>query len=320
MNTSETVCVIIPAYRAAATIGRAVRSALAQDHVAQVIVVDDASKDDTAQAAQAADDGSGRLVVITQSQNAGPAAARNRALAMANTDWAALLDSDDYYLPGRIATLLASAHDADLIADDLFQVDEGHEDVPPRRLIGDRLPLPRQIALTEFVTSNVTQRGQNRVEMGFIKPLMRLDFLRAHAITYRADMRLGEDYELYVRALASGARFRLVPAAGYVSVVRQGSLSGNHTEHDLQILRDCNLDLMRLPGLMPDQIDALRAHYNSVNCRLQWRLLITAVKGRDFYAAVRTFYHPGPVPFYLLEKLGGEIIARTRRMIFRTKA
>jgi len=69
-DASATVCrdvtVVIAAWRADGTIGRAVASALAQPEAAEVVVVDDASGDDgaTLAAARAADDGTGRLIVL----------------------------------------------------------------------------------------------------------------------------------------------------------------------------------------------------------------------------------------------------------------
>jgi succinoglycan biosynthesis protein ExoU len=66
-DESAAIGVVIAAWNAAPTIGRAIASALVQPEVAEVIVVDDASADETMAAALAADDG--------------PAAARNRAIA-----------------------------------------------------------------------------------------------------------------------------------------------------------------------------------------------------------------------------------------------
>ncbi len=50
----DKVAVIIPAHNARRTIAQAIRSALAEPEVAEVVVVDDASGDDTAAIARAA--------------------------------------------------------------------------------------------------------------------------------------------------------------------------------------------------------------------------------------------------------------------------
>ena len=311
--STSTVCVVIAAYNAAATVGRAVESALAQPEAAEVIVVDDASTDDTAASAQSADDGSGRLRILQQSRNFGPSAARNRAIAESRSPWIAVLDADDFFLPGRLKSLLAYRDEADLIADDMWQVSEGNIDGPRRNLLGRSLPQPATISFAEFVLSNVTKQGRQRAELGFIKPLMRRAFIAAHAIHYREDMRLGEDFELYARALALGARLLVIPAQGYVSVVRPGSLSGLHSETDLLRLRDCTRQIAQDIRLNDIDKKSLAAHYRSVDCRLQWRLLILAVKNNDWKAALATFARPWPVPAYLVKQLALQVWIRSTK-------
>jgi succinoglycan biosynthesis protein ExoU len=128
-------------------------------------------------------------------------------------------------------------------------------------------------------------------------------------------MRLGEDYELYSRALALGAKLLLVPAMGYVSVVRTNSLSGRHSEVDLRHLRDCDLELLALPNLGRDDRKALRQHYLSIDCRLQWRLLILAVKQRNIRKVMATLARPMPVPLYLFRQLTEQFILRVGRKL-----
>jgi succinoglycan biosynthesis protein ExoU len=115
-------------------------------------------------------------------------------------------------------------------------------------------------------------------------------------------MRLGEDYELYARALALGARFFVCGSAGYVSVERPGSLSKDHDETDLQRLRDCDDDIAAIRPLSAAEQAALRRHWQSVDRRLQWRRLISAVKRRDPGMALSTFGSID-VALYLIGKL-----------------
>lgn len=308
------VTVIIAAFEAASTIERAIRSVLSEPNVAEIIVVDDASTDGTADVARACDDGSGRLTVLVQDKNLGPSAARNRAIRHSVSPWMTVLDSDDFMLPHRISGLLAQAdkygEEIDVIADDMYQVDEQDINGPRRLLLGGRVSLPMKVDFSVFVMSNVTHKNRERAELGFIKPLIRRSFLETHAITYREDMRLGEDFELYARALGCGARMVVFPAQGYVSVVRPASLSSRHSEHDLLQLRNCDDDLMAdLPLSSQDKM-ALRHHYLGIDCRLQWRYMILAVKHRDIFGMMKIFFRPMPVPVYVLGKLWEQFVLR----------
>lgn len=306
------VCVIIAAYNAEKTIARAIVSALAQENVAEIVVVDDASTDATPQAAQSADDGTNRLKILRQPKNAGPSAARNRAIAESASPWLTVLDADDFFLPGRITGLLQQTANADFIADNMWQVPESDINAPRRSLLDSPPTSPEPVTFEQFVLSNVTREGKPRAELGFIKPLMRRSFLDAHQLRYQEHMRLGEDFELYARALGLGARMVLLPAQGYISVVRPNSLSGQHTETDLRNLRDCDHALLASLPLNPSGKHALRQHFLSLDCRLQWRLLILAVKQRNVKAGLATFIRPWPVPLYLTRKLLEQCALRSK--------
>ena len=55
----------------------------------------------------------------------GPAAARNKALALAHGEWVAIMDSDDFMHPERLTKLVEVArHDnADIVADNIVEFD-----------------------------------------------------------------------------------------------------------------------------------------------------------------------------------------------------
>lgn len=204
------VAILIPAFQAEATIQRAVASALAQTVAVEVIVIDDASPDQTAAIAQDLDDGRGVLKVLTQPQNAGPAAARNLAIAESSAPWIALLDADDWMEPERLANLLdiANAHGGDpafdMVADDLWRVHEYALDGPRTRLLEAVDFTPFTLDFATFVLGNLHGARGSRGEYGFLKPLMRRGFLEEADLSYDPTMRLGEDYDLYARALSQG--------------------------------------------------------------------------------------------------------------------
>jgi glycosyltransferase involved in cell wall biosynthesis len=100
------VSVVIPAYNRAATIGAAIDSVLRQTwEDFELVVVDDASTDGTLAAARAIADP--RLRVVAAPRNLGAAGARNLGVAEARGTWIAFQDSDDEWLPEKLAKQMA---------------------------------------------------------------------------------------------------------------------------------------------------------------------------------------------------------------------
>jgi succinoglycan biosynthesis protein ExoU len=297
------VTVIIAAWRAAGTIGKAVASALAQPETAEVVVVDDASGDDgaTLAAARAADDGSGRLTVFALDRNSGPARARNAAIRASKAPWIAVLDSDDFMEPGRFAKLSA-LRDAglDFIADDLLQTPEGQTPADGRPMWFEDDQTPVDVTLDVFFRSCISSPKRKRRELGFLKPLMRRAFLEQHGLAYEETMRLGEDFDLYSRALVAGAKMRLVPWAGYVSVMRKGSLSLRHSRNDLVALLAGKKRLLASGKLSAAQTRLLKSVYATSNARLMWvDFMAYARKGAVFHAAWVMLKDPRQAPYLL---------------------
>jgi glycosyltransferase involved in cell wall biosynthesis len=93
------ISVIIPTYNRAALLPRAVESVLAQEDVSlELIVVDDGSTDNTGSVLQ----NLSHSIRYVRIPHAGVSAARNRGIREAVANWIAFLDSDDYWLPGKL--------------------------------------------------------------------------------------------------------------------------------------------------------------------------------------------------------------------------
>jgi glycosyltransferase involved in cell wall biosynthesis len=104
------ISVVIPVWNRAHVIGRAVASVVGQDlppgvdWSLQVLIVDDGSTDDLAGALRPF---GAQVVHIRHERNAGAAAARNTGITAAQCDYLAFLDSDDLWLPGKLAEQIA---------------------------------------------------------------------------------------------------------------------------------------------------------------------------------------------------------------------
>jgi glycosyltransferase involved in cell wall biosynthesis len=98
------ISVVIAAYNASATLGRAIRSVLAQTRPAdEIIVVDDGSTDTTADIVRQF----GLQVRLITQPNGGVSVARNTGIQHACGDWIAFLDADDQWLPEKLAVQAA---------------------------------------------------------------------------------------------------------------------------------------------------------------------------------------------------------------------
>ena len=188
--------VIMPAFQAAATIERAIASVVAQTFTDwELIVVDDASTDETTALAERCATRDLRIRVIRLEQNQGAAAAMNRGWQSTRAPFVAIHDADDESLPGRLAAQLAFMQnhpEIDVLGGGARFVDEAG-----RTLAWVRHPMEhaelaaRRWRQSPFVHSTV---------------VMRREFLTVTG-GYPAGMRLAEDYDLWMRGFADG-RFR----------------------------------------------------------------------------------------------------------------
>lgn len=95
------ISVVVPTYNRADLLRRAVESILAQTYDAfEVLIVDDASTDETESVVATVQDP--RVRYIRQPQNRGVAAARNRGMREARGGLIAFLDSDDEWTPSKL--------------------------------------------------------------------------------------------------------------------------------------------------------------------------------------------------------------------------
>src|SRR6516165_11380372 len=133
--TTPFVSVIMANYNGAAHLADAIRSAQSQSlRNLEIIVSDDSSSDDSIAIVSKLMAEDPRIRLVRACRNGGPAAARNKALALTQGEWVAIMDSDDLMHPNRLTTLVEVArHDnADIVADNLVEFDpNGSESLRP---------------------------------------------------------------------------------------------------------------------------------------------------------------------------------------------
>ncbi len=270
--------VIIAAYNTGPYIEKAVRSALDQTHASlEVILVDDASTDNTFNIAQKIEDE--RLICLKHDANQGPATARNTALSRANGAWIAVLDGDDWMHPARLENLLKTANNqnADIVVDNPVTV---HEETQAQAPLFQKIQLQENtlLSLDDFL---------KHPELGYLKPVFKASFLKEHKLQYDSNLKIGEDYQLIVEALASGAKCVIGPSGGYIYTQRSSSISfRSHSESiEKQIEQLCQfLDRYDLDAtskrLGQKYVSRLKAH-------MTYEAIIQDIKDKAFGQALK---------------------------------
>ncbi len=287
---------IMAAHNAAPFVEAAVRSALGQvDATVEVIVVDDASTDDTADIVAAIAEQDTRVRLIRRSAKAGPSVARNEAFGAARGTWLAILDADDLVTPDRSRSLLdlAAATSADMVADNFerFWVDGVSSGVTMIPTASQ--PYAFMVSVADFLHGN--EMFGRDARLGYVKPMFRTAFIRANQISHREDVFIGEDYLLCLSALLADARFVVTSQSFYKYRTRQGSLSWrmdtNHVDKLLAAHRD--LELNKRYRDSPEILSASRI-YNDALSRAgdMSRIIEIAKQGGWAHAFGRTAVRP----------------------------
>ncbi|MEZ5857109.1 MAG: glycosyltransferase family 2 protein [Hyphomicrobiaceae bacterium] len=234
--TTPSVSVVVAAFNAAPTIARAIASVRAQTLADwELIVVDDASTDSTAEIVGGFAEAAPRIRLITMAVNQGQSTARNAGIAAARGQWVAILDADDAYEPDRLATLVsaATAQGLDLIADNQLIYDAplgviSRTALPTVcdeswSLWNDPVCYPHVLTLVDYIANSRIGRP---FVWGLLKPVFRRQFLLEHSLAYQPAYRMSEDFLLLCEALIKGARAAVHPAPLYVYTTSRGDISG----------------------------------------------------------------------------------------------
>ena len=100
-TNDPTVSVVMPVYNVERYVGEAIASVLAQTYEDfELIIVDDGGQDQSMEICEQFDD---ERIFIVRQKNRGLAGARNTGIAAARGKFIALIDSDDRWLPEKLA-------------------------------------------------------------------------------------------------------------------------------------------------------------------------------------------------------------------------
>jgi glycosyltransferase involved in cell wall biosynthesis len=220
------VSVVIPTRNRSALLAMSLRGVLAQRDVAlEVIVVDEASEDDTRSVIAKLDDP--RIRVVRHDTCQGVSAARNRGVAEARAEWIAFLDDDDLWAPDKLAQQLHAARETGAP-----WVYVGHVNVNiHNEVTGGEPPLLPEALLRELPARNVVPGGCSGVMVS----------KRALASAGGFDVRLQPlaDWDLWLRLARTGPPACVPrPLVAYRVHGHQMSLDAARVEREFSILSE----------------------------------------------------------------------------------
>lgn len=271
---STLVSIILPTFNRDDLLPRSLGSVITQTYPDwELIVWDDGSTDTTASLVRSYNDPRIRYVY---SDNRGPAWARNQAARLVRGEYLAFLDSDDEWLPQKLAAQVSAldAHtDVDLLFSDFINIRAGS----PKTARGFE---QNQRAMRHMV---VEQAGEDLffVKGGLLEGLAIQNFIATPTVMLRreaweecggfnAELKHSEDFELWWRMGLSGKRFAFSRNASLKRIKPAGSLSSPNragVQHRLQALDICAEQAARKGR--PELVARLRLAYRNA-----WQHLI----------------------------------------------
>lgn len=237
--------IIMPVYNRAGALERTLRSIRLQKFTNfELLIIDDASTDDTAKRVEALAKVDSRIRLIRLEKNGGPGPARNAAIEQARGHYIRICDSDDYYPPEALAVMAKQIErrPADLIAGNLLR---WHSRLKEAR------PYPGPWLITRDVDSdNVLELQELWSMLLFHRCAFRREFLMENHIRFD-DLRRGEDPAFMASVLSNAKTFSLIQDVVYLFHVRPREhrftyqdICNEYSSHELiiQRMKDAGLE------------------------------------------------------------------------------
>ncbi len=210
-GTSPKVTVVVPVYNEEAFLAQCLDTLLAQTLAdIEVLCVDDGSTDASPAILARYAQGDARVRVISQ-ENAGPAAARNRAAAEARGEYLYFFDSDDFCEPGLLeaAVQAGDRYEADLVALPFKLFNQS---------VGTAVSVAWSLPRWQWPEGAFTWRANPDAAFSTFRTvpwnkLVRTSFLRAEGIRFQEDVRLSEDVMFSLPAVVLARRIACVDEA-----------------------------------------------------------------------------------------------------------
>lgn len=206
------ISVVIPVYNCAEFLPECLASVERQTlSDIEVICIDDASSDESPAILERFAREDDRFKVVTLTENGGPSAARNKALAIAQGEYVAFMDSDDWYPEDTSLEKLyraAADHDAYIAGGSIDELN-----TITGEAITDYSNRGHEACFTLAEEGPIDYRDW-QFDYGFTRFIYRLDFLRDKGLEFPI-LRRHEDPLFLVRAMIAAGSFYAIPDVVY---------------------------------------------------------------------------------------------------------
>lgn len=283
MNTfygQPDVTVIIPSYNRAHLLPKTIPT-YAQQRVAQIILVDDASTDNTAEIVADLQKKFSIIKYVRHQTNQKQAAAKNTGIDLVGTDWVYFGDDDSVLMPGSIDALYETAisQKADIVGAKAVYMNE--QDPTPDACVKryDRmLPEGLQFADLHTLTANFSYSTPIPSEQVFLQAsaLVRSSYARNVKFdpAYRGNA-FREETDFFVRCHLAGAKIMYDSRAVQVNFPRAQASGGAHAGGRLRWYRSA---IENNWYFLKKNWPSLCARYPDLPSKyaMQWRFVLSA--------------------------------------------
>ena len=226
IDNRELVSIIVPVYNLDSYLEECIQSIIIQSyHNIELILVDDGSKDNSADICDDYMQKDSRVVVFHK-ENEGVSAARNLALDKMRGKYCIFIDGDDWITPGVVEKLYNQIKqtNADIVFANQFCM-ENDKCIEKIYDYTDKMFFDRKQAIEDYLINSVSMAGR----------IYKSDLFKN--IRFPVGVRMGEDAFALIHILMNVEKTCFCPEEVYYRRIRKGSASRSHfSDSDIEMI------------------------------------------------------------------------------------